>query len=148
MEAPLLRKAQLNDLDGIMEIESQSFNEEAFSRRQMRYLLSSDNIFMVAEIQGSVAATMVILTKNKSKVMRIYGLAVSEKFRGKGLAKLMLKEAFNKAKAGNFDRLSLEVKTENHAAIKLYESFGFIVVKELPNYFKGGYTAFRMEVSL
>ncbi len=35
--------------------------------------------FMVAEIQGSVAATMVILTKNKSKVMRIYGLAVSEK---------------------------------------------------------------------
>lgn len=148
METPLLRKARLTDLDEIMEIESQSFNEEAFSRRQMRYLLTSDNFFLVAEKQQQVAATMIMLTKKKSKVMRVYGLAVSEKFRGIGLAKAMLTEAYNIAKAGGFSKLSLEVKTVNATAIKIYESFGYKTVKELPGYFKGGYAAFRMELSL
>ena len=148
METPLLRKAKLTDLDEIMEIESQSFNEEAFSRRQMRYLLTSDNIFLVADKQQQVAATMIILSKKKSKVLRIYGLAVSEKFRGMGLAKTMLTEAYTIAKTGGFSKISLEVKTANTTAIKIYESFGFKTVKELPDYFKGGYAAYRMEHSL
>jgi len=148
MDTPQLRKAQLSDLDEIMEIEGQSFNEEAFSRRQMRYLLTSDNSFLVAEMQQQVVATMILLSKKKSKVLRIYGLAVSDKFRGKGLGKAMLAEALNLATVGNFSVLSLEVKSVNNTAIKLYESFGFKAVKELPDYFKGGYAAMRMELKL
>ncbi|MDY0076842.1 MAG: N-acetyltransferase [Bacteroidales bacterium] len=148
METPQLRKAQLSDLDKIMAIEGQSFNEEAFSRGQMRYLLTSDNTFLVAEMQQQVVATMILLSKKKSKVLRIYGLAVSNKFRGKGLGKAMLVEAINVATAGNYGVLSLEVKSVNNTAIKLYESFGFKAVKELPHYFKGGYTAQRMQLKL
>ncbi|MBZ0242346.1 MAG: GNAT family N-acetyltransferase [Bacteroidales bacterium] len=148
MESYQLRKARLTDLDEIMEIEGQSFNEEAFSRKQMRYLLRSDNTFLVAEVQQQVAATLILLSKKKSKVLRVYGLAVSDKFRGKGLGKAMLAEALKLAAAGGFSNLSLEVKTTNDTAIKLYESFGFEAVKELPDYFKGGYSALRMELKL
>jgi len=148
MEVPEIRKAQLSDLEKIMEIEAQSFREESFNIRQMRYLLKSENLFLVAENQQQLAAYMILLSKKNSAVLRIYALAVAEKFRGIGLAKRMLNNAIALANKRDLSKVSLEVKAVNYTAIKIYKSLGFKVVKELPAYYKDGTTALKMELSL
>jgi ribosomal protein S18 acetylase RimI-like enzyme len=84
-----------------------------------------------------------ILSKDRVQWMRYFSdhqvneswyintLGVSEKFRRQGLAKALLKYASKRASQNNMNRLSLHVYENNQAAINLYESCGFAIVKKI-----------------
>ncbi|MBU1371043.1 MAG: ribosomal protein S18-alanine N-acetyltransferase [Bacteroidetes bacterium] len=148
MNDPVIRRAAPSDLKQVMEIETQSFQEDAFHKQQMRYLLHSDNDFLVAETDSELAAYMVLLSRKNSRLLRIYALAVSTKYRGQGIARLMLNKAVETAKNRGYTKLTLEVKANNQAAISLYEQYGFQVIKTLPGYYKDGSTGLKMTFSM
>lgn len=54
------------------------------------------------------------------------GMGVSAASRGKGHGKAMLAAVIDASWAAGFTRLELEVFTTNHAAIALYNRFGFV----------------------
>jgi ribosomal protein S18 acetylase RimI-like enzyme len=54
----------------------------------------------------------------------IYELYVIQEFRGKGIAKRLLKSAINNLKNEGYSEIRLSVFTENHA-IQLYRQMGF-----------------------
>ncbi len=62
----------------------------------------------------------------------INAVATFEKFRGKGIATLLLQDTENQARQADCHTLSLIVASENTNAVKLYEQLGFIRISALP----------------
>lgn len=65
-------------------------------------------------------------------------IAVSVKYQGKGIGKLLLENALGKLndRYGEYDFITLEVRTSNATAISLYEKYGFEIVGERKNFYK------------
>lgn len=64
-------------------------------------------------------------TFNGKKLINIHDLIVSEKFRRKGVGKALLRHIEGNAKKRGMCRLTLEVRSDNQPAIRLYSAAGF-----------------------
>ena len=141
----VIRPAGSSDLNALIKLEQICFNTESFSRSQLRYLISKARAdFLLTEASGEISSFIILLKRRTSRGMRIYSVAVSPKFRGKGLARLLLHEAAQRARADGLRYLTLEVSEDNTAAISLYLNMGFEVFGERLSYYKNGSKAFLM----
>ncbi|MFV0344636.1 MAG: GNAT family N-acetyltransferase [Bacteroidales bacterium] len=137
------------DLSEITLLEQQCFGIEAFSKQQMRYLLTKANsIFLMIRKDNKISAYIVLLMRKNSKAIRIYSIAVSPEFRGCGLAKLLIEEAVIQANKLNCNSIRLEVSENNKAAIKLYQQQGFVQFGEKQSYYKDASNALLMVKTL
>ena len=67
----------------------------------------------------------------KEKSAHIFHLIIDEKYRNKGYAKRLVKHVEEKLiDKKDFNRLSLKCVKKNQAALALYQSLGFYIVKE------------------
>ena len=60
-----------------------------------------------------------------------FGVAISDKFKGKGIGKKIMSYLINYADYSEIIELKLSVDTDNIIALKMYEKFGFVVEKKL-----------------
>ena len=60
---------------------------------------------------------------------QITNIVVKKGYRGRGIGSLLLKKLIEIAKKSEFDVLGLEVNENNISAIRLYEKYGFKVVR-------------------
>ena len=60
----------------------------------------------------------------------MFGVFISEKYAGKGIGRITITHAECFCKFCGYERLLLKVHTENIRAKKLYESLGFLYLKE------------------
>ena len=82
----MMRKAGIQDLDRIMEMEKVVFGPEAFSRRQYRHLLRSATCLILLWESGTELQGMVVTGwRARTDYLWIYSIAVSQPMRGKGL---------------------------------------------------------------
>lgn len=63
---------------------------------------------------------------HKQHVAR-FGVAVAETSRGRGIGLLLTRAALRNAQLRGIQKIWLSVHADNHVAIRLYESFGFVV---------------------
>ena len=63
-------------------------------------------------------------------------IAVSPDYRRQGVAAALIEELVRQLKVGGNHCLTLEVRSSNDSAIKLYEKLGFIQVGRRPNYYR------------
>jgi len=76
-------------------------------------------------------------------------LAVSKKYRGRGIASLLLKRVFSFAKRKKIKRLFLDVRKDNLPAIGLYQKNNFGITKSYRKKIDGkGILKLRMEKKL
>lgn len=68
----------------------------------------------------------------------IMDVAVDPRYRRRGIAKRMIHEAITRMKSRKIWQFSLQVKTNNSAAINLYQSLGFEIVRKLDDYYDDG----------
>jgi len=142
---PQIEHATKADLKEIFALEQLCFDAEAFSRRQLRYLLSrAKGYFLVTKQEGKISSFMILLKKKNSSGLRLYSIAVNPKFRGQGLAQIMLKEAMVRAAVDGFKYVTLEVSDINKPAVNLYLQQGFEVFGERKAYYKNGSSALLM----
>ena len=82
-----------------------------------------------------VSVVDIIMKEKNQKHVGILGLTVAKKYRGKGVAKLMMKLLLAEAKKNLpvLKLITLNVFGENHIAINLYKKFGFKQCGVLPN---------------
>lgn len=139
----MIRKASLNDLQAIFEVENDNFTPEDFglSRESIRYHLKR-NIVYVIEEQGKVAGYCLWLSRKH--FYRLYSIAVLKTYQGKGYGKALLEHSIQNLYG---KPLQLEVKCTNIQAISLYEKLGFKQVKLLPHYYPKGIDGCLMRLS-
>lgn len=65
----------------------------------------------------------------------VTNIAVSSKYRGIGIGKILLQSLIDYAQGQNFNFISLEVRASNEIAKNLYKSFGFSEVGRRKNFY-------------
>lgn len=128
---------------GVREIHEQSFGDEKMSDKMlMEELLNPSRRYFVGvedkEVVGYIGAW------NTKTDYSIISIAIKSEYRGRGFAKQLIERVFEDAKWNDVYSISLEVNEENHAAISLYRSMGFIITNTRKNYYKGGKSAHIM----
>lgn len=144
-----IRQAAFEDLDKIMQIENVSFNADAFSRQQIAYLITqSKGIFLIAVHNSRITGYLSFIISRRHNTGRIYSIAIDPEHRGLGIADMLMNNAISFADKKNLRAVFLEVRTENTAAIKLYEKKGFVLRSVKHNYYHDGASAYNMVLRL
>jgi ribosomal protein S18 acetylase RimI-like enzyme len=146
-----IEDANIRLLGELYEIEKECFEEEAFSKQQIGYLLEDYNaVSLVGRVDGIIAGFIigrVDLIRN-CPVGHIMTIDVAPNYRRKEIAqKLMLEiEAIFKTKGATECRL--EVRENNVAAIGLYMKLGFEKISLLEHYYGEAHGYYLRKVPL
>jgi ribosomal-protein-alanine N-acetyltransferase len=129
--------ASIRLLDSLYRIEEQCFDEEAFSKRQIAYLLTDYNtIALVAKANTDIAGFIIAQVEaDEVEYGHIVTLNVSENHRHRGVATRLLQEMGDLLKQRGISEIRLEVREDNHAAIKLYHKLGYQTMCKLERYY-------------
>lgn len=114
-----------------------TIEEEAAHIRQAEH--SRDEVLFVAKDNGRIIAD-VSLTRLPRRMQHRgdLGIAVLREYWNRGIAGRLLCEVVRFAKENSFDGIDLQVRSDNTAAIHLYEKFGFQKIGTHPCFFKMG----------
>lgn len=144
-----IRTARASDVRAILAIEHACFDSDYFSKRQFTYLITrAKGVFYVVEEQEHLLGYISCLVNARAERLRIYSIAVHPAAQGRGIARRLIEQALHYAHQAQLARLTLEVKTTNEAAIKLYENSGFVRTGILSAYYHDGSDAYTMQCPL
>lgn len=99
-------------------------------RRQRLAQLQPDSHTLVAEVEGRVVglATLTQASQARRRHTGYVGMAVHDDFHGQGVGTALLEALMDLADNWlALKRVELQVYTDNAAAIRLYEKFGFVI---------------------
>ena len=133
-----IETATIKILDQLFQIEEKCFDQEAFSKRQIAYLLTDYNsIALVAKVDGLVAGFIIVQVEveENTEYGHIITVNVSPSFRRKKIASKMIREIESLLKQKDIHESRLEVREDNHVAIKLYQTLGYQSVGKLERYY-------------
>lgn len=140
-----IERAELSDLEQLVALERATFNYSCISRRSFKQVIeSTHNFCWVVRSDDKLAGYAIAFTRRNSKVWRLYSIAVAEAFRGFGVGNLLMKHLLTLAKKAGATAISLEVKSDNKAALHWYQNCGFETVDILPNYYDDGSDGLKM----
>ncbi len=149
-----IEKAKPSDAKEILELtkmfgaesDNLTYGKEGINKSiesEMKYLESLENdksnVFLLAKVDGKIIATANYSTYSKDRMKHRgeIGICVLKKYWNKGIGAMLLAEILEFAsKSAKADIVSLEVRSDNLAAIHLYEKFGFEKIGKFKGYFK------------
>ena len=141
----LIRFAAPQDAPALVELEAACFETDRMSRRAIRRWISRANgCFLVADVDGMLAAAALVVFRKLMKAARIESLAVHPDYRGRGLGVQLIQRAEAEVANRGLQQLNLEVAVDNEEAIRLYERAGFAVFDRVPGFYEDGRDALRM----
>jgi ribosomal-protein-alanine N-acetyltransferase len=121
------------DLSRAAEIHAESF-ETSWDAAALGAFLSPTAICLGVEGAGTLQGF--ILLGPCTDQTDIITLAVSPDMRGKGLGGRLTQAAQEAARTRGVELIFLEVAQDNHAAIALYKSLGYVPIGRRKNYYK------------
>lgn len=137
------------DLDALVALEQATFTADRIARRQWRrHIGSRSACVLVAGKPGQVDAVAVVFYRSGSKCARLYSLAVRAERQGEGLASALLARAEADARRRGCRSMRLEVRSDNAAAIGLYEHHGYARSTRLAGYYEDGADGWRYQKTL
>lgn len=135
-----IRAAELDDYDGICEAMSQPIAQAntlqlPYPTREMWKQRIADtpptDKSLVAIIDGKIVGNLGLHPASKTVRRRhvgAVGMAVHDAYHERGVGSALMAAAIDLADNWmQYTRLQLEVYTDNHAAIALYQKFGFVI---------------------
>jgi len=133
-----IETASIKQLDKLYEIEEQCFDQEAFTKRQIAYLLADYNtIALVARANSDIAGFIIaqVEIENDTLCGHIITINVAPTHRRKGVASKMLKETEDLLRLKGMVECHLEVREDNTSALKLYQNSGYQKIGKLAKYY-------------
>ncbi len=145
-----IRRADMSDLDDLVALEQRAFDGDRMSRAQYRRHLDSDSaqILLASAGRHTFFGSVVLFFRKGSTVARVYSLATRPEVRGQGIGAALLEAAIAAAERRNCRVLRLEARTDNAAAIGLYERLGYRRIGSYQHYYEDGADAWRYEQTL
>jgi ribosomal protein S18 acetylase RimI-like enzyme len=98
----------------------------------------------VAESEGTLLGYALVLFRRGSSRARLYSIARDAQRAPRGTGGALLAAAERAAAAAGALELGLEVRTDNAAALHLYETSGYRATGRRPAYYEDGADALRM----
>ncbi|UVE18356.1 GNAT family N-acetyltransferase/peptidase C39 family protein [Pseudomonas sp. LS44] len=142
----LFRNAVAEDLASLLALENQCFEHDRLSPRSFQWMIKRAHAsLIVAQYQGRVMGYALLLFHRGTSLARLYSIAIAPDARGHGLGKRLLAEAEQKARDHDCAYLRLEVRTDNAAAIHLYEGAGYRRFAQVDDYYEDHAQALRYE---
>lgn len=129
----MIEKMTKEHIDRVAEIEKECFSHPWSIKSLESELANENSHFYVAYENGVIAGYIgmnIVIDEGY-----IYNVAVSEKFRKKGIGSSLVNHLVTYGKKNNLCFLTLEVRASNLNAQSLYSKFGFIKVGERKNYY-------------
>jgi ribosomal-protein-alanine N-acetyltransferase len=127
---------------------------DRFSRSQLLYLLTRANgaVLVAEEAEPTgpnlVVGNAIVLFRRGGSAGHLYSLTVDPEHQGRGLGRLLLGRVEELAAEQGCERLLLEVRSDNEAALRLYRASGYREVGIRPGYYADGRDALAMEKSI
>jgi len=147
--AARIRKGERADLDALVELEHGVFATDHLSRRSLKHFLRSPTAeVIVAEHDGRLAGTAIVLFRPRSDVARLYSIAVAPHMSGRGVGRMLLEAAEAAAVGRDRCAMRLEVHETNAAAISRYRKSGYKEFGRHARYYEDGGDALRFEKRL
>jgi [ribosomal protein S18]-alanine N-acetyltransferase len=145
----MIRAATAHDIATVARLEAENLGADAWSEALVESGISGDLPtihYLVAEEDGKVTAYAV--TSIVADIAELQRIAVTPAARRRGIASALLAEVVDRARAGQADRLLLEVRENNEQALAFYAANGFVEVDRRPRYYRDGSSAVVMRRSL
>ena len=142
-----IKNVRLKDLIEIHNLEQKVFKENAFSKDLIKKLIQRSTFFFKLERSGikKFIIGFVIIVEDREDRVNIVNFLINPKYQNKGFGSWLLKYTIDKIKGlKKITKIVLNVKIDNHIAIKLYEKFNFRIVENLENYYQSKESAFLM----
>lgn len=118
-----VREMTLEDLEQIMKIEEENFSVPWTENGFFSFLIRQDTLFLAAEENGEIAGYCgLVMVPDEGDITNV---SVDRDKRRRGIGTLLLRELIRRAGEAGVEKLYLEVRESNQAAIALYESLGF-----------------------
>jgi ribosomal protein S18 acetylase RimI-like enzyme len=145
-KAPVIRHAELPDLDRIMEIENTCFpGHLAYPRKHMYYLIFRARSFaLVEECEGIVRGYVIVLFRKRCEIAGIESIGVDPYHRGSGTGMRLLSAAEKEMTSRGIRYSTLQVSAGNCAALNMYETAGYRLNHRLENYYRYEHHGTRM----
>jgi ribosomal protein S18 acetylase RimI-like enzyme len=144
-----IRRGRMSDLDALLALENAVFTTDILSRRSFRHFLNSPNgSLIVAEGGGKLAGYALVLYPPRSKLARLYSIAVAPHIGQRGIGPLLLMAAENAAARRHRKVMRLEVHEHNTRAIGRYEKSGYRLFGRHRDYYGDHADALRFEKPL
>jgi ribosomal protein S18 acetylase RimI-like enzyme len=145
----MIREALLEDVPALVALETRCFETDRLSARSFRHFLTRGNDdLLVSWTGGRIAGYVLILFHRNTSLARLYSIAVDPEFRGRRLARELIRAAEARALDRGTTRMRLEVSQHNAAAIELYRKLGYREFGVFEDYYEDHATALRMEREL
>ncbi|MEA1961315.1 MAG: ribosomal protein S18-alanine N-acetyltransferase [Bacillota bacterium] len=119
-----IRKMTERDLDGVMEIEHESFTMPWSRESYLSELKNQFANYLLCDYEGEVAAYAGIWVVFEEA--HITNVAVGTAYRGKGMGKTLMLAAEEIARDKKALRILLEVRPSNTVARKMYTELGYM----------------------
>jgi ribosomal-protein-alanine acetyltransferase len=133
-----IESATIKLLDRLYQIEEQCFDQEAFTKRQIAYLLTDYNtIALVAKADSDIAGFIIVQVEvqENTEFGHIITINVAPNYRRHKIATKLLRQIENLLKQKGITECRLEVREDNNPAIKLYQTLGYQTMGKIENYY-------------
>ena len=133
-----IKDVSIKLLDKLYRIETHCFEQEAFTKQQLTYLLTDYNTIRLAafangEIAGFIIAHVDI--ERKALFGHIITIDVTPTYRRQGIAQKLLQKTETIFKDHGIKECRLEVREDNAAALNLYRKLGYQKAGTLKRYY-------------
>ena len=143
----MVRAATVADVPALSALESECEGVDAWSEALLAAGLAGTLPtvhYLVAEgDDGVVGYAVVSCVDDIAELQRI---GVTERLRRSGLGSQLLDEVFALSRREGAQRLLLEVREDNRAALAMYAQRGFVEIDRRPRYYRDGTTAIVMRL--
>lgn len=141
-----IRPARLDDIDALDRLEKSCFLTDRLSRRSFRRAVTAEYNRLIVAVSGDdlLGYALVFLHRGTS-LARLYSIAVADHAQGRGVGRALVSAAEDAARNADRIHLRLEVRKDNTAAIRLYESMGYKGFGEYQNYYADHQSALRYQ---
>ncbi len=155
-----MRRARLDDLEAIMQLERATFIDDAWSEEAMRREIESPHGYYLVAVDEPITASDAasdapgpallgyagLLAPSGSEQGDIQTIAVDPSRRGMGLGRGLMHALITAARRRHVAELFLEVRADNPIARALYDSLGFEQIGVRPRYYRDGVDAVLMRL--
>ena len=145
----LVRPAGFADVTTVTRLEVDCLGGDAWSEGLVREGILGrlpTVTYLVAEVDGEVVGHAV--TSCAGDIAELQRIAVAPDHRRQGIAAALLASVVDTARRTEADRLLLEVREDNRAALAFYADQGFVDIDRRPHYYADGAPAIVMRLPL
>ncbi len=142
-----VRVFEKNELPGILRIERESFDRDAWPRDTfLEYAAAVPDLFLVARVAGRIAGYSIAYPGRHGA--EIASLGVRPVYRRSGVATALLRATLRKLRRSGAKAVWLMVRRQNEEAIRLYRKLGFVRTGTVPDYYGDHSSGWRMRMDL